>query len=121
MVEEVDAGPIVAVELFPVPPNASPLDLEALAFSQLAYLFWRLAKPLATQAEPIDALSIRWSGRRSTRQKYAAMCEIPFDISKDELERRIKVFGAGHFGIFPTIRLHGRQFRWVESKSEDLT
>jgi len=119
MVEEIDAGPIVAVEMFPVPPNASPLDLEALAFSQLVNLFWRLAKPLATQIEPIEELSIRWSGRRNTRHIYAAMCDIPFDISKDELDRRIKVFGAGHFGMFPTIRLHGRQFRCMESKKEE--
>jgi methionyl-tRNA formyltransferase len=119
MVEEVDAGPIVAVELFPVPPNATPLDLEALTFGQLAHLFWRLAKALATQTEPIDELSIQWSGRKSTRHLYMAMCDIPLDISKEELERRINVFGAGHFGIFPTIRLNGREFRYVGSKSED--
>ena len=76
MIEQVDAGPIVAVDLFPVPPNASPPDLEALAFRQLAHLFWQLAKALATQCEPIKELAIQWSGRKSTRRLYAAMCDL---------------------------------------------
>jgi len=28
-----------------------------------------------------------------------AMCEVPVGVSQDELDRRIKAFGAGHFGI----------------------
>ena len=117
MIEQVDAGPIVAVELFPIPLNTDALALEALAFSQLARMFWQLAKALATQREPIQELPIRWSGRKSTRRLYAAMCDIPLDISKEELDRRIEVFGVGHFGIVPTIRIHGRQFRYGESQT----
>ncbi len=115
MIEQVDAGPIVAVELFPVPPDARALDLEALAFRQLAALFWRLAKTLATQCEPMQELPVRWSGRKSTRRLYAAMCDIPLDMSKEELDRRLGIFGAGHFGVFPTIRFHGQPFRYAGS------
>jgi hypothetical protein len=43
------------------------------------------------------------------------MCDIPLDISRDELDRRIDVFGAGHFGLYPTIVLHGRLFRYAGS------
>ncbi len=115
MIEQVDAGPIIAVELFPILPNTGAPALEALAFCRLARMFWQLAKALATQQEPIQELPIRWSGRKSTRRLYAAMCDIPLDISKEELDRRIEVFGVGHFGIVPTIRIHGRQFRYGES------
>jgi hypothetical protein len=41
------------------------------------------------------------------------MCEIPLDIQKSELDRRIKIFGGNHFGISPTISLHGVEFRAV--------
>jgi hypothetical protein len=41
------------------------------------------------------------------------MCDIPLDIPKDELDRRLKVFGGNHFGITPTINLHGIEFRAV--------
>jgi hypothetical protein len=35
------------------------------------------------------------------------------NIGKDELEHRIKVFGANHYGMCPTVRLHGIPFRAV--------
>jgi hypothetical protein len=63
-----------------------------LAFVELARLFWRLAPALATQRDSLAELPIKWSGTKSTRRSYAAMCDIPVDISKDELERRIEVF-----------------------------
>jgi hypothetical protein len=45
------------------------------------------------------------------------MCDIPLDISKSELERRLKVFGGNYFGVSPTIRLHGVEFRAVMQPS----
>ncbi len=45
---------------------------------------------------------------------HATLCDIPADISEDELDRRIDAFGAGHFGASPTITLRGRRFRYVE-------
>jgi hypothetical protein len=33
--------------------------------------------------------------------------------AKDELERRLQVFGGNHFGIGPAINLHGIEFRAV--------
>jgi len=35
------------------------------------------------------------------------------DQATDELDRRLKVFGGNHFGICPTINLHGVEFRAV--------
>lgn len=119
MIERVDAGPIVGVKMFGIPPNASVLRLQELAFVELARLFWRLAPVLATQSEPLAELPVKWSDRRSTRRNYAAMCEIPADISKEELERRIAVFGAGHYGIAPTVTLHGRVFRYSALEAEN--
>jgi len=91
MIERVDAGPIVGVKMFDIPPNTSVLRLQELAFVELARLFWHLAPALATQSEPLAELPVRWCGTKSTRRSYAAMCDIPADISKDELERRIAV------------------------------
>ncbi len=119
MIERVDAGPIVGVELFDIPPSASVLRLQELAFVQLARLFWRLAPKLAAQREPLAELPVKWSGIKSTRRMYRAMCEIPADISKDELEHRIAVFGDGHYGISPTVTLHGRVFRYATPEGQN--
>jgi methionyl-tRNA formyltransferase len=119
MAERVDAGPIVGFKMFGIPPNTSVVRLQEMAFVEVARLFWALAPKLAAQREPLAALPIKWSGVKSTRAMYRAMCEIPTDISKDELERRIAVFGDGHFGISPTVTRHGRAFRYAAPETQN--
>jgi len=113
MVEQVDAGPIIDVSLFPIPADISVLGLEGLAYAHLAHLFWRMAKSLATDSEPPPTRPIQWGATKYSRRAYRAICDIPLDISKPELDRRIRVFGGNHFGIAPTINLHGIEFRAV--------
>jgi hypothetical protein len=93
MVKRVDEGPIVGVELFSIPQGISVAGLEGMAYARLAYLFWTLAKPLATRSEGLPAIPVRWSGKKTARRDYAALCDIPRDITRDELEHRIEVFG----------------------------
>jgi hypothetical protein len=94
MVARVDEGPIVGVEMFSIPPGTCVASLEGMAFARLCYLFWTLARPLATRSEGLPALPLRWSGTKTTRRDYAAICDIPLDIEREELDRRIEVFGA---------------------------
>jgi methionyl-tRNA formyltransferase len=93
MVDRVDEGPIVGVEMFSIPPGASVASLEGMAYARISYLFWTLAKLLATDSEPLPELPLRWSGTKSTRRDYAALCDVPLDIDPDELDHRIDVFG----------------------------
>lgn len=113
MVERVDAGPIIDVARFPIPRDISVLGLEGLAYGHLAQLFWQMAKWLATDTGAPPKLPIEWGRRKYSRRAYRAICDIPLDIAKDELDRRLKVFGGNHFGIGPTINLHGIEFRAV--------
>ena len=113
MVERVDAGPIVGVTRFPIPPGTSVLSLEGLAYAHLAQLFWSMAGQFATDAAPPPALPLQWGVKKYSRRAYRAICDIPLDIPKDELDRRLKVFGGNHFGMAPTIHLHGVEFRAV--------
>jgi hypothetical protein len=113
MVQKVDAGPIIAVDRFEIPTGASVATLEGCAYARLARLFWSLSKALATQTDPFAELPIRWGGRKNTRRGYADICDIPLDISKEDLQRRLEIFGENHFGISPAIRLHGVEFRAV--------
>ena len=113
MVEKVDAGPIIDLALFPLPPDVSVFDLEGMAYARLAFLFWRMAKELACARSLPPALPVAWSNRKHSRVNYRSMCEIPLTISKNEFDRRMRVFGGNHFGVAPTIKLHGVEFRAV--------
>jgi methionyl-tRNA formyltransferase len=113
MAERVDSGPIVDASLFPIPADISVLGLEGLAYAHLAQLFWRLARTLATQAEPLPEKPLRWNTRKYSSRAYRAICDIPLDITKEDLDRRMRAFGSNHWGTLPTIRLHGVTFRAV--------
>jgi methionyl-tRNA formyltransferase len=118
MIEAVDAGPIIDVARFPIPANISVLALEGLAYAHLAQLFWRMARSLAIDPAPPPTLPIGWGSRKHSRRAYRAICDIPLDIPKDELDRRLRVFGGNHFGMAPAIHLHGIEFRAVLPSGE---
>jgi methionyl-tRNA formyltransferase len=113
MIEQVDAGPIIDVTLFPVPADISVFGLEGLAYAHLSYLFWRMAGSLATDMSLPPARPVEWGPRKYSRRNYRDMCDIPLDIGKEEFERRIEIFGGNHFGVMPSILLHGVEFRAV--------
>jgi methionyl-tRNA formyltransferase len=111
MAERVDSGPIIDVAEFPVPADITVIGLEGLAYAHLARMFWQLAKQLATDIVPLPELALQWGDKKNSRRAYRAICDIPLDITKEELDRRMRIFGGNHFGVAPTIRLHGVEFR----------
>ncbi|MGA8898130.1 formyltransferase family protein [Bradyrhizobium sp.] len=113
MVEKVDAGPIIDLAAFLIPPNTSVFALEGMAYAHLAFLFWRMARQLACYPSLPPPLSVPWGSRRYSRNNYLSMCDIPLDISQSELDRRMRVFGGSYFGVSPTIKLHGVEFRAI--------
>ncbi len=112
MLERVDAGPIVGVELFCVPPNATAKRLEQMAFVALARIFWNLAQAL-TRAEALATLPVTWRGRKTTRRIYEELRTVPTTVAKDDLDRRVAVFGHGDKEDGLTVTLHGHTFRYV--------
>jgi methionyl-tRNA formyltransferase len=124
MIEQVDAGPIIDTTLFPIPADISVLGLEGLAYAHLAHLFWRMMGSLATEPSPPPTRPVEWGPKKYSRRNFWDICDIPFDIGREEFEHRIKIFGGNHFGVAPTIRLHGIEFRAViptENQGQDGT
>jgi hypothetical protein len=113
MVEKVDAGPIIDLAAFLIPPNTSVFSLEGMAYAHLAFLFWRMARQLACDPSLPPALRVQWGNRKYSRNNYLSMCDIPLDISRSEFDRRMRVFGGNYFGVTPTIKLHGVEFRAI--------
>jgi methionyl-tRNA formyltransferase len=113
MAAQVDAGPIIDVARFTIPSDMHVLALEGLAYANLAQLYWRHARQLATDAAPLPEGQLTWGAKKNSRRAYQAICDIPLDISRQELEHRLKIFGGNYFGVAPSIHLHGVEFRAV--------
>jgi methionyl-tRNA formyltransferase len=111
MADRVDSGPILDMDLFPISPDATVVSLETTAYARLAMMLHQWAGVLTHEAAPLQArFPAEWGTRKNSRHRYRAMCSIPTDISKDDLAHRMSIFGHGHFGILPSVSLHGVEF-----------
>lgn len=111
MEARVDCGTIVGLEEFDIPDGIEVRGLEQMAFVRLAYLFWRMAHDIACESAPLPALEVAWRGIKSTKQMYAAMCDMPAGIAATEMKRRIRAFHDDFRGIPLTVTLHGMRFQ----------
>lgn len=118
MTDRVDTGPILDVEMFPIEPGATVASLGAATYAALLKMFARWAEVLATEPAPLTPRrQMAWSNRKMFRSRYRALCQLPLDISKEELTRRLRVFGDSDFGISPSVTLHGVEFRLASKDS----
>ncbi len=109
MTARVDAGPIVAVLRFPVPPGTTRLALAAAAGRAVWQMVGQIVPRLVRRPAPLGVLDLRWSGRAATSADYARACALRPDVTAAELDRRIRAFADGSAGQFH-IDLHGRRF-----------
>lgn len=109
MTKLVDAGPIVDVEWFDVAPSDTPAKLLAKTDAAAIKVLQRLATKLR-EGVALTPTGERWGERKTTRADFIAMCNVPHDISADELERRMIAFNTDqHRNLFTQI--HGKTFR----------
>ncbi len=110
MIEKVDAGPIVHVDLCLVPPDATPLDLEMRAFALLAKAFNLLAPHLTQDPAPLPARPYTWRAEKSSRRLIRSLCAMTPDLPPDDINRRIRAFAGNAFGIDLTMEFDGHSF-----------
>ncbi|MBA3593215.1 MAG: hypothetical protein H0W47_05390 [Polaromonas sp.] len=109
MTARVDAGPIVDVELFEVPPHATPATLLESANLAGLVLVKRLFDGLRDGNTPTRLDSISWGTRKSTRRMFLEMCRVDSTMSLDEFNRRLRATGMpGYNNVY--VELHGRRF-----------
>jgi folate-dependent phosphoribosylglycinamide formyltransferase PurN len=110
MVEQVDSGPIVGVERFPVSSTSGPAELLTQANRAMLRLFARLAPDMARGETLPEVAGEMWAEQRTTRQDFLDLCRIDGLISEDEFHRRrLAVTTPGRNNL--TMRLHGCAFR----------
>ncbi len=94
MIAEVDAGPIIAMEEYPIRADLVQSDLEAICLESCFKMLARLTKIFCQASMPIP-LNTQWGKVKTKQLDFKKICTITPSISKKEFHRRLKAFGAG--------------------------
>jgi len=116
MIRQVDAGPILMVELRHVVGEARPEVLLAMGNDCGKVLVERLFERLAAGKGIPDAdPTLRWSGSTGTRRRFLELCRVNASMDRAEIERRIRACSMpGHANVH--LDLHGYRF-WHQPES----
>ena len=110
MTREVDAGPIVDVEMFDVPTGMTPLGLLEHANEAGLKLIARLFRRLRKNEIPGPMAGIAWGARKFTRRMFLDLCRVDCAMPAEEFTRRMSaVEMPGYNNLY--IDLHGYRFR----------
>ena len=110
----VDAGQIVDVTLFVVPPEVTPLRLLELANDAA----WKLIKRLFAKLARSDAFfpieNVNWGKRKTTRKMFRELCRVDGAMSEKEFNRRLRATSMpGYNNLY--LELYGHRL-CLESK-----
>lgn len=110
MTAEVDAGPIVAVERFPVTDAMPPAELLARANEVGLLMLERLAPRLleTTPLQPVQDEA--WGPIKTRRADLQRLCALTPLIGEEEFARRYRAFEGGAYANL-SVTLHGHAFR----------
>jgi methionyl-tRNA formyltransferase len=109
MIAKVDAGPIIDVELFPVPAGCPPSTLLGLADKAGQKLLHRFLDRYEREGPP-PATSIQWGKRRTTRAHFLELCRITPDMPEPEFNRRLHATSfPGYNNLF--MEMHGKRWK----------
>ncbi|WP_260293636.1 formyltransferase family protein [Sedimenticola hydrogenitrophicus] len=110
MTQSVDAGPIVDVEIFDVPPAVTPSALLDLSRKASFVLIKRFFQQYVEYGAPKPMGGIVWGGCKSTRKMFLELCRIDPAMTKEEIERRkIATEMPGYKNLY--VDIHGYRFR----------
>ena len=115
MMQSVDAGPIIDIELFFFFLDTTPFRLLELANDA----GWRLLERFFAGYKNHGALpkieNIRWGELKFTRKMFLEMCRVDLNMSQEEITKRFKATSMpGHHNLY--IDFNGYRFRIEDQK-----
>jgi methionyl-tRNA formyltransferase len=114
MVEKVDAGRILALDFFAIELETKQAQLVNLCIESSKQLLAKLAPILVRETLP-PYIDYAWGPHKFKRAQFAEYCALPADISKTELQRRIRAFGAGDSELCLYVWHEGKKYLYQEA------
>lgn len=100
MTKNVDAGEIIDVEISPVNPDSSPLELLEIGNSAGYSLITRILSRVDSGSNFASQSSYCWGQNKKTRQDFFEITTISRHLEPDELENRFRAFSHPNFNNF---------------------
>lgn len=110
IVEAVDQGPIVGLQMCDIPSTIDRLHLEALSRELLSRLLDKMLPIILDTTRVPSPLDVAWSKRVTRKPDFDALCQLPEGVDAEEFALRLRAVGEGPFHAL-RVPLHGRLFR----------
>jgi len=94
MTAQVDAGPIVAVCRFPMPPEPEHVELADLTVMCAIDVFTFVGSYCAATDAPLPPMNERWAEEKNTRKQFQELCRKTAPPSSDQAARLARACGA---------------------------
>jgi methionyl-tRNA formyltransferase len=107
MLKKVDTGKIIEVKRFNVLENDSVYSITQKCYSLILKSFYQITEKILT-AKPMPISDEDWKRKPLTRKELHSLCEIKLEMSKGEIENRIKSTTYDNAWAFVVIK--GKKF-----------
>lgn len=94
MVERVDSGSIIAIRRFPLLESDTVYSITQHCYVEILHLFFQLMTALLG-GEELPSSTERWKRKPFRRKELDELCQLRENMSKEEIERRIKATTYG--------------------------
>jgi len=108
---KVDTGSLVEVRRFPVQPNDSVFTITENCYKEIAASFSSIIKGIYA-AQPLPESTEQWTRKPYRRTELDALCVLTPDMSKEEMQLRIKATKYDRHWAF--LELYGIKFMPVD-------
>ena len=117
MTQNVDSGPIIDVELFDVPDDVCPIDLQEKSNKAAFKLLEKYLSRFLLGDIPSPNPDLQWSGKKRSRKDFLELCRIDIGISKIEFKRRQRACQMPGYDNLYTV-IQGCRFKMETSLEE---
>ena len=114
MLAKVDTGKIIEVRKFKILENDSVYSITQKCYSLILNSFYSVIEKLSN-GEPLPVSVDDWTRKPFTRKELDSLCEITPDMSKDEIERRIRA--TTYDKPWAYVEIKGIKFYYQDQKS----
>ena len=94
MMEYVDVGPIIDLNIFPMPKDCDVISLSSMMHDSLSNLVHKTAKELIQNEGELDEMPFAWGDKKYSKKDYLITTLLSPTATKVEVDLKVRAFGS---------------------------